>query len=123
MTSYADKDARKAKIATQFIGYGAKGSSTDNYRVQWGAKANTGMYNEDDRVFVSVNGNRPNRVLPPKELIEKAVKAGAVIITDNPYHRNRSYNVGEREVAELLKSLGCFEMASFHMSLWTIPQN
>jgi hypothetical protein len=121
--SYADKDARKAKAATQFIGYGTPGSSTERYRVQWGSKANTGMYNDSDVVFVSVNGNRPHRVHPPLELITKAVKANAVIITDNPYHRQREYNVGEREVAAHLKSLGCFEVAHYHMSIWTLPSN
>lgn len=44
-------------------------------------------------------------------------------ITDNPYHRMREYNVGEREVADLLISLGCFEIAQAHMSIWAIPQN
>lgn len=121
--SYADKDAKKSQAATQFIGRGTPNSSTEKYRMQWGNKANTGDYNEHDIVFVSVNGNRPGRIRPDKELITKAVKAGATIITDNPYHRMRDYNIGEREVANLLLSLGCFEIASAHMSIWTIPQN
>lgn len=121
--SYADKDAKKAKHATQFIGRGTPGSSTEKYRLQWGDKANTGKYTENDIVFISVNGNRPGRVLPDLVLIEKAARAGALLITDSPYHRNRSYNIGEREVAAHLQKLGCKEIASPSASVWNLPQH
>ena len=63
---------------------------------------NTGSYNKDDIVGISVNGQRRNRIgVDPIELA-LAIEAGATLITDNKYHRNRPYNIGEREVAKIL---------------------
>jgi hypothetical protein len=128
--SYRDKDAQKSRFATQFIGRGAPGSSTDLYRKQWEARglANTGEYRIYDMVFISVNGNRQGRIKPDLELIRKAVEAGATLITDNRYHRNRPYNVGEREVAEFLLSLECVEVecepgsVGYGGSMWDSPK-
>ncbi|UNU73304.1 hypothetical protein LU293_09615 [Moraxella nasovis] len=108
---YLAKDQAKSDIANKFIGFGAKGSSTDVYRQDWGNKANTGSYTSTDKVFVSINGKRPNRigVEAYKAELDLAIQAGAVLITDKAYDRNRPFNVGEREVAEYLNQKGYVE--------------
>jgi alkylated DNA repair dioxygenase AlkB len=103
----ADKKAViKASIATQYIGFGEgiKGSSTESYRQEVGALANTGNYSADDVIFVSIGGKRgtaeqektqQDRTI--KEAI-KAVEAGATILTDNKAYTNASsYNTGEKK--------------------------
>ena len=72
----ADKKATiKASIATQFIGFGEgmTGSSTENYRQQAGALANTGNYSVDDIVFVSVPGKRGDAAIAKREQ-DKTIK-------------------------------------------------
>jgi predicted NAD-dependent protein-ADP-ribosyltransferase YbiA (DUF1768 family) len=102
----ADKKAVvKASIATQFIGFGEgiTGSSTETYRQQAGALANTGNYSADDVIFVSVPGKRGTEIQQKtqqdrtiKEAI-KAVEAGATILTDNKaYIDSNKYNTGEQ---------------------------
>lgn len=100
------KDQAKAKIATKFIGRGSNRSSTHLYGLQFGELANPGVYTEDDKVFVSVEGARKGRLPLDAEEVTKAVLAGARIICDNCYNRNRDYNVGERELYALLYRLG-----------------
>lgn len=104
-SKYLAKDQAKSDKANKFIGRGSKTSSTEAYRKSWDAtgKANTGVYEESDVVFVSAEGNRKNRLEPDRIEINKALKARATIITDIPADRNRSYNVGEREVAAFLE--------------------
>ena len=103
---YARKDVQKARGATKFIGRGSPASSTNRYMLAAGDLANCGRYVSTDIVFVSAEGARRNRV--PIDLAElgKAAAAGALFVTDKPFDRNRSYNVGEREVAEFLRSQG-----------------
>lgn len=102
VSPYHAKDQAKSDKATKFIGLGAPGSSTESYRTSWGKLANSGSYTSEDIVFVSSNGNRPGRRSPNFEELAKAIAAGATILTDGKKDRERSYNIGEREVAEYL---------------------
>lgn len=115
---YVPKEQEKSKIATQFIGDGVEGSSTDIYKniyKQYGI-ANTGKYTAKDVIFVSSNGKRSNRVAPIKnnELqgvyknIDKAIKAKATIVMDTAEHleNTKDYNIGELALADYLTSKG-----------------
>ena len=112
----ADKKAViKASIATQFIGFGEgiTGSSTETYRQQAGALANTGNYSADDVIFVSIGGKRGTEVQQKtqqdrtiKEAI-KAVEAGATILTDNKAYTDASnYNTGEKRLYANMEAKG-----------------
>jgi hypothetical protein len=112
----ADKKAPiKASIATQFIGFGEgiSGSSTELYRQQAGALANTGNYSVDDIVFVSVPGKRGDAAIAKREQDRtikeaiKAVEAGATILTDNKaYTDASSYNTGEKRLYANMEAKG-----------------
>ena len=108
---YLTKDQAKSNQANKFIGYGVKGSSTDQYRQDWGDKANTGSYTQNDKVFVSTNGKRNNRIGLDayKSELDLAIQANATLITDNQNDRNRNYNIGERELASYLSEHGYTE--------------
>lgn len=106
---YTAKDQAKSDAATKFIGRGSPQSSTNVYAQAWGAKANSGAYSPADVVFVSAEGARNNRMPANTDELRKACEAGATIITDTAHHRSRAYNVGEREVAEFLRSHGYHE--------------
>lgn len=103
---YAQKDLRKAKGATKFIGRGSLASSTNRYMMAAGNLANCGEYQATDVIFVSAEGARRGRVAIDKVELQKAVNAGATFITDNEYDRTRTYNVGEREVSAFLLKAG-----------------
>jgi len=79
------KDSLKKSVATKFIGRGVKGSSTDLYRQDYEkvGLANTGEYDLLDIVFVSTNGNRPNRLPFFKSEILKAIRANASFVLDS----------------------------------------
>ena len=111
-TVHTAKDQLKANQATKFIGRGSARSSTNQYSKDFGDLANTGIYTSEDRVFISSEGNRVGRVTPDFDEILKAVKARATLITDNLYNRSRTYNIGEREVAEFISSHGYKEAPS-----------
>lgn len=124
---FAPKDAAKAEKATGFIGKGVENSSTALYAqlaakvVPQGLKVKN--FTADDRVFVSVNGNRANRVPVTLETwpeLKQALEAGATIIADNPTDRNENFNVGERELAVILKNSGYVE--SKKDGVWTKAQ-
>ena len=112
----ADKKAPiKASIATQFIGFGEgiSGSSTELYRQQAGALANTGNYSADDVVFVSVPGKRGDAAIAKREQDKtikeaiKAVEAGATILTDNKAYTDAStYNTGEKRLYANMEAKG-----------------
>jgi hypothetical protein len=110
--SYQYKDQVKFKPCTKLISRGAQGSSSYWYAqdpvrtLGINVPVNADTYTKDDLVGISVNGNRHNRVAPDYDLIKKAADAGVRFVTDNSYHRNRPFNVGEREVAAFLTSLG-----------------
>lgn len=99
---YLAKDQLKANQANKFIGQGSINSSTNSYRQCFGNKANCGEYIKEDIVFVSSEGNRKNRLAPNYFELALAIEAEVTFITDKPYDRNRSYNIGEREVASFL---------------------
>jgi hypothetical protein len=106
---YFAKDLAKAEGCNKFIGKGTPASSTNKYRIAAGNLGNCGKYDEQDIIFVSVEGNRTGRELFPIVEIALAANANATFITDNEYHRSRPYNVGEREVAHYLKASGYIE--------------
>ena len=116
--SFGYKDQMKADISNKFIGRGSAASSTNQYAKDYGDKANTGNYVSSDVVFISAEGNRTGRLLPDVTEIVKACEAGATLVTDSPYHRNRQYNVGERLVADLLIKQGCEEFIHTNYSTW-----
>lgn len=111
---YHAKDQKKSSMATQYIGLGNAGSSTDVYRQDWGDKANTGVYISEDKIFISINGDKPHRVKfdAIKQYVDAGIAVNATFITDIPYHRNRAYNIGEREVADYLTANGYVEQGS-----------
>lgn len=114
------KAAIKASIATQYIGFGqgllnSKGgrSSTEIYREQAGEYANTGNYNSNDVIFVSIPGRRgaesKRKEEQDKTIREaiKAVKAGATILTDNKVYTDSSdYNTGEKRLYKNMEAEG-----------------
>ena len=116
--SFGYKDQMKADIANKFIGRGSAASSTNQYAKDFKDMANTGHYVSSDVVFISAEGNRTGRLLPDVTEIVKACEAGATLVTDSPYHRNRQYNVGERFVADLLIKQGCEEFIHTNYSTW-----
>lgn len=103
---YAQKDLRKATTATKFIGRGSSASSTNRYRLAAGNLANCSSYVASDVVFVSAEGARRQRIAIDRDELTLAARAGVTFVTDTCSDRNRPYNVGEREVASLLLSLG-----------------
>jgi len=102
----------KASVANKYIGFGVAGSSTAAYAeeiARSGGEVNVDCYTSDDVVFVSINGNRTGAEPMQEKTIELARHAllqGAVLITDNEYHRNREYNIGERLLTEALLDAG-----------------
>lgn len=104
---YYEKDRVKAKPANKFIGRGTLTSSTNWYATHLPKEiVNCGHYEASDIVFISAEGNRPNRQLIDVNEITLAANANVRFITDNTHHRTSNFNVGEREVASLLTSLG-----------------
>ena len=116
---YSDKDQAKANICNKFIGYGVTGSSTEAYRLAYGKEANTSQYHKDI-VFVSVNGGGKDVPLELyKEQLILAKENGCTIIMDNEYHRNRSYNTGERIIHEMIKEIGFFQIKdTYHYAVF-----
>lgn len=115
---YFTKDLAKAQKATQFIGEGNTGSSTAAYARALAPFANTGHYASDDVIFISAEGNRASRFDPigitpngAYRNIDRAIMAGASFIIDPPTHRNRPYNIGERQIAAYLVARGYQETA------------
>jgi hypothetical protein len=107
---YTAKDQVKSDKATKFIGRGSAASSTAKYAAAWGDRANSGVYDASDRVFVSAEGNRSGRLRPDTNELRKAIAAGATFITDDAANRQRLYNLGEREVAAFLNANGYKEV-------------
>lgn len=120
---YTQKDQLKADHATKFIGRGSLASSTNKYRLSYGNLANSGEYVSNDLIFVSVEGNRSNRIPLDKDEILLAIQAKASFLSDNPYHRIRTYNVGERELADFLLINNYKETPLENFSLWEPEDN
>lgn len=107
---YLQKDQRKADMCNKIIGMGHPSSSTGKYVKALKEVANTGVYDENDWVFISVNGERHNRIspyyYPLLSEIEKAARAGVTFVADNKHDRSRKYNIGERELETILIAYG-----------------
>jgi len=105
------KDQAKTDKATAFIGEGSPGSNANRYREAWGDRANKGSYTAEDVVHVSTNGgkNKASRIPFNQEELDRAIAAGATILTDIPTDRKTPYNMGEREVATYLSENGYIE--------------
>ena len=118
---YVVKDQYKASLCDKFIGIGSTGSSTHSYCLDYGLKANCGQYVQGEKVFISINGKRYNRVginvIKPE--IQLAANAKVQFITDCVWHRTRPYNIGEQEVAVLLQNLGYKFTDCVTYGLWT----
>lgn len=116
-SGYVAKDQAKSDKANKFIGQGSERSSTNGYAKAWGDRANSGEYVASDAVFVSAEGNRAGRVAPNLNELQRAMDAGATVITDDVANRQRPYNIGEREVASYLANNGYSEDAG--SGIWT----
>lgn len=103
---YFKKDLQKAVNATKFIGRGSIASSTNKYMLAAGKLANCSLYDSNDIIFVSVEGQRMGRLEPDFEELNLAIEAKATFIMDTEADRNRPYNMGERQVAAYLKKHG-----------------
>lgn len=119
---YYDKDKTKAKPANKYIGRGSLSSSTHWYATNLPQEiVNCGQYEPSDIVFISAEGNRPKRVPIDKEEIAKAASAGVRFITDKAEHRNRNFNIGERETAAYLTDLGYVAKEYKQGAVWSKP--
>lgn len=115
---YTAKDQRKWDQATRYIGRGSARSSTARYAQALQAYM-TGPYHPQDVVFISAEGQRAGRLDPDTAEITRAALAGVTFVTDTPEDRARPYNLGERQVALLLRDLGYHET---HPGRWTPPR-
>jgi hypothetical protein len=114
---YTAKDQLKSDRATCFIGRGSERSSTRQYALAWGERANKGLYSPEDVVFVSAEGARFGALQPDFKEIRAAMEVGASFITDDAPNRARAYNSGERMVATYLQHNGYTETKP---GLWTL---
>ena len=123
---HLDKEILKVKKATQFIGQGL--GSTNKHRTSWGNRANTGKYKSNDVIMLAANGKRNGRFQPVMngELqgeyknIDKAIAVGASFVADTEEHLSKgSYNIGELELTEYLKSKGYNRKTIDGVGYWT----
>lgn len=101
-------DQHKANIATKYIGFGIEGTSTYNYykdAIQANIPTNVTEYDNNDYVFVSINGGNNLK----DENFEKtlllcmiAIKRGAKLIMDTSENRMDEYNIGERKLYDTI---------------------
>jgi hypothetical protein len=115
-SAYSGKDQLKWTRASCMIGRGSSRSSTQKYADALGEWANPGRYSADDWVFVSAEGARGGRLDPDWAELQLAVDAGASFVTDDLANRQRSDNLGERQVAAFLAGRGYREGGP---GLWT----
>ena len=100
-----------AKVATKFIGIGAADSNAtrEYYKQLKELKdvVNSGNYNKDDVVLVSYSKNFKEGLKITKSEIEKALEAGATVITDNIDALNEgNSNSAEKALRDFLDSEG-----------------
>lgn len=123
--SYLEKDRKKFKHCTHLITRGVKDSPSDRYSnstILWlppETITNSGPYGMSSVVGVSVNGSRAGRVQVDEHELLLAIEADAIIITDNLEHRNRPFNIGEREVADILADAGYHFKDTENRGIWT----
>lgn len=97
---YTRKDQYKADVANKYIGFSVegKGRATEHYANDAASQnipVNCGNYCSNDVVFVSINGIKYGTVENFNKTIteiDKALQAGAKIITDNASNAFRTYN-------------------------------
>ena len=108
---YTFKDQKKSDMANLFIGRGSITSSTNKYFNVWNklGTANIGKYTSSDIVFISAEGSRKGRLSLDNNEVNKALDARAIIIADERKSRESSYNLGEREILNLLQSANYIE--------------
>lgn len=102
ITKYNKKDIEKFRCCNKLISRGVINSSSYLYAICCKGYVNTGIYIPTDYVGISVNGNRTNRIKIDETELFLALNAKATIITDSKFDRERPYNIGEREVANIL---------------------
>ncbi len=111
--SYLAKDQTKFKVCTHFLGIGSNISSSYKYQHTdlLGLNLNRDLSTLDSNsvLGISIEGNRSNREKISIEILEPIVATQCIIVLDNEYNRNRSYNIGEREIAAMLRNLGYVE--------------
>jgi hypothetical protein len=111
-TRWTGKDQTKARRATKYIGRGSPLSSTNAYARAIGpALANCGHYTASDVVWISSEGNRRHRIAPDTAEIGLAIAAQAHFIADIAADRHRDYNIGERQVEQLLNAHDYWEIS------------
>lgn len=104
---YSMKDIFKFNVCNKLISRGVPGSSSWEYSISGIGnilpdQVNCGEYYPTDVVGVSVNGDRQHRVLFDESEVIEVIKARAIIVKDNAYHTNRSFNIGERDLESFL---------------------
>ena len=108
--NYLQKDIRKFSVCTHIQAYGVRGSSSWKYHREGVPTLNLDNSMEtvtlSSVVGLSANGNRPDGIAFPTVVLDQLATIGCVLITDNEFHRNRPYNIGEREIAAYLRTKG-----------------
>lgn len=122
---YGYKDQKKADIANAYIGYGKIDSSTEAYYYEamfQDIPCNDEIEpNSETVAFVSMNGGDNVLYISRLKTLEdvlRVLKKGGTIVADNPSHRSRQYNYGERWLAEQLTEHGYKEIPHEYYSLW-----
>jgi hypothetical protein len=109
---YRNKDIEKFSRCNKLIARGSESSSTALYaKTVDSSKVNQTDYKSSDVVGISAEGNRNDAIAPDFILIQLAMDAGVIIITDDRQNRERPYNTGERRVADFLETNGYREIA------------
>ena len=126
--NFKNKDIEKFSICNAIISRGAYMSSSYKYSndssILGIERINDDSYSDTDIVGVSVNGKRKGRLSFDKNLVKTALLSGAVIVKDNEYHTNRSFNIGEKELETFLLNMGAIKIANNRSrSLWRLPTN
>ena len=97
----------KAGMANKYIGFGE--GSTGRYRrnaESQGIPTNSGNYSAGDTVFLSVNGRGKlthENLKSTANEAKKALESGAEVLADL---KPTSYNIGEKQLADILKEEG-----------------
>ncbi len=113
---YVDTDG----TISQFEGKNGLRIGTDSYIKEFNIDSqkeanivNSGNYNSNDVVFVSIGGKRGDIILRKEQQDKtirealKAIEAGATLITDNKsYVESSDYNEGEKRLAKNLEAKG-----------------
>lgn len=112
-------EVEKWRMSNVLIAYGAKKSLAHAYQSGLPAdRVNVGVYKREDVVMVAANGSNveasngvwEHNLNKIKEELDRAIAASATIITDKEADRQRSYNTGERAIAEYLAVKGYKEV-------------